>query len=110
MQRSMPPLIRCGDCQQHIWPPDDGDGVAEPNLTFIRPELRDLAHTALEERNAGRFLILAESHLRASLAADNLPLLERLELWDEVVLHQILFTSTEGPLQTPPADADDAVP
>ena len=47
---SVEALIRCGACEMQIWEPDTGDGFAEPNLTMIRPGLRDLAHQALAER------------------------------------------------------------
>ena len=105
--RTYPPVIHCGGCQQHIWEPDTGDGVAEPNLTCIRPNLRDLAHTALEERNPARFLLLADDHFRHLLLAHNRPFLERLDLWNDVVLHDSLVHSTEGPVQAPPTDHEE---
>jgi hypothetical protein len=88
-QRAHPPLIRCGHCQQQIWEPDSGDGVAEPNLTFIRPELRDLAHAALEDRNLSRFLILAEGHHRGLLVEDNTLYFHRRSMWEDVHLAQL---------------------
>jgi hypothetical protein len=90
-----PPLIYCNACHQTIWEPDTGDGLADPNLTMIRPALRDLAHQALEERDAVQFLILAEGHHRHVLMEDNALLLRRLEMWDDVLLAQLRLISRE---------------
>jgi hypothetical protein len=79
-------MVRCGACQEHIWEPDTGDGCDMPNLTMIRPNLRDLAHRALEEREVLQFLMLAEGHHRDRLIADNAMFFHRLELWDDMVL------------------------
>ena len=79
---SVEALIRCGACEMQIWEPDTGDGFAEPNLTMIRPGLRDLAHQALAERELTQFLILADGHYRGLLLEDNEAWLRQRELWD----------------------------
>ena len=82
-------MVVCGSCQERIWEPDTGDGVNIPNLTLIPPGLRDLAHQALEAREARRFLILAERHYRYQLAEDNAFYLRRRGLWEAVLLAQL---------------------
>ena len=85
-QANPPALIRCGACGESIWDPDPGDGFDVPNLTMIRPGLRDLAHQALEARNLSRFLILAERHHRQRLMEDNALYLQRRGMQEEVLL------------------------
>jgi hypothetical protein len=88
-QVSPPALIYCGSCRESIWEPDTGDGVVAPNLTMIRPGLRDLAVKALEARQLSQFLILAERHHRNLLIEDNAVYWHRRGMHEEVLLAQL---------------------
>ena len=93
--QSAPALILCGACQHAIWEPDPGDGMTAPNLTMIRPGLRDLAHQALAARNLPRFLILADGHYRTQLLEDNGRYLRRRGMWEDGLLAQLRLEQTD---------------
>jgi hypothetical protein len=91
----VPPLVICGACQERIWEPDTGDGLADPDLTMIPPGLRDLAHQALEARDLPQFLILADGHHRGQLVYDNELFFRRLAMWDDVFLAHLRLISPD---------------